>query len=58
MTENKDKPGQDTRKKKEIKEPFRPEDTPRPPQVMDTSKAPDGETGEGDEKQKPEKKKK
>ncbi len=49
MSEQKDKPGkpdQGTRKEKEIKEPFRPEDTPRPPQVMDTSKAPEEQNDE------------
>lgn len=51
MNEQKDKPEKDTREKKEIKEPFRPEDTPEPPQVMDASREPDPELGENADKQ-------
>ena len=49
MSEQKNRPDQDARKEKEIKEPFRPEDTPRPPQVMDTSKDPDEQDKENNE---------
>lgn len=41
MNNEKDRPDQDAREERKIKEPFRPEDTPRPPQIMDASKGPD-----------------